>query len=263
MLKKYIKDIVKTELMKQKLNDIYGLARSYNLNSVSDKERQELNEEILILKNLNNNVIDRNKYLKLEISNLILENEKLEESIKNLGGTVSLKDNLLNEKNKEIEELKDLYEQERNKNYKTLESVELKQEIEKLKKENEQLKNLSCTIVVGNDGKLDSLFNQKLKSENEKLKKELLDSKNGLNGANDIIKNTKQENQKLKGDKEVLEEALEESNNYVAYLEKETKKLNEKLDGIKYVIKKQRLSALTYEKLKDTFMLIERYIKES
>lgn len=99
---------------------------------------------------------------------------------------------------KENVKLKDLYEQEKNKNYKTLESEELKQENEKLKHENKQLKNLSCTIVVGNDGKLDSLFNQKLKTENEKLKKELRDSKNGLNGANDVIKNTKQENEKLK-----------------------------------------------------------------
>lgn len=40
--------------------------------------------------------------------------------------------------------------------------------------------------------------NQDLKQENEKLKKELRDSKNGLNGANDIIKNMKQENEKLK-----------------------------------------------------------------
>lgn len=174
--------------------------------------------------------------------------------------------------------LKDLYEQEKDKNYKTLESEELKQENEKLKKEiselellneklnkenkellltpantiteeldilkseneklkkeNEQLKNYYCHIVIDNDGKIDSFFNQELEQENEKLN----------------------------GDKEVLKVALEESKNYVAYLEKETKKLNEKLDGIKYTIKKQRLSALTYEKLKDTFMLIERYIKES
>lgn len=168
MLKRYIKDIVKAELTKQKLNNIYGSSRLYNLNSVSDKERQELNEEISILKNHNNNIIERNKHLKLKIyqirqENEILkqENEKLEKSIKNLGGTLSLKDNLLNEKNKEIEELNYLYEKEKNKNYKTLESLELKQ-------------------------------------ENEKLRKELRDSKNGLNGANDIIKNMKQENQKLK-----------------------------------------------------------------
>lgn len=132
MLKRYIKDIVKTELTKQKLKDIYSSQRSYNLNSVSDKERQELNEQISTLKNYHNNIVERNKYLKLEISRLKRENEKLEESIENLGGTVSLKDNLLNEKNKEIEELKYLYEQEKNKNYKTLESEELKQENEKL-----------------------------------------------------------------------------------------------------------------------------------
>lgn len=128
MLKRYIKDIVKTELTKQKLNDIYGSVKSYNLNSVSDKERQQLNEEILILKNHNDNIIERNKYLKLKISQLIKENEILKQD-----------------------------------------SEETKIRYNKISEENKQLKNLSCTIVVGNDGKLDSLFNQKLKSENEKL----------------------------------------------------------------------------------------------
>lgn len=303
MLKSYIKKIVKSELAKEKLNKSYGkykplvmyfndtihrqnneLSKLYNTNSYLKETIENLEGKLILKGNLLSG-------LKQEYGKLKQENEKLEESIKNLGGTLSLKDNLLNEKNKEIEELKalyeqekleknkflfntygekyeidslkleneelkeenkhlkntlklskntilelkDSYEQEKNKNYKTLESEELKKEIEKLKKENEQLKNLSCTIVVDNDGKLDSLFNQKLKSENEKLI----------------------------GDKEILKDALSESNNYVTYLEKENKKLNEKLNGIKYVIKKQRLSALTYEKLKDTFMLIERYIKES
>lgn len=238
MLKSYIKKIVKSELVEEKLNKSYGkhkslvmyfndtihrqnneLSKLYNTNS-SLKETIENLEGKLILKG---NLLSG---LKQEYVKLKQENEKLEESTKNLGGTLSLKDNLLNEKNKEIEELKeenkhlkitlklsknkilelkDLYEQEKDKNYKTLESEELKQEIEKLKKENE----------------------------------------------------------KLNIDKEVLKVALEESKNYVAYLEKEDKKLNEKLDGIKCVIKKQRLSALTYGKLKKTFILVERYLKES
>lgn len=136
MLKRYIKDIVKTELTKQKLNDIYSSTKSYNLNSVSDKERQELNEQISILKNYYNNMVERNKYLKLEISNLRRENEVLKQD-----------------------------------------SEETKIRYNKISEENKQLKNLSCTIVVGNDGKLDSLFNQKLKSENEKLQRKLREIK--------------------------------------------------------------------------------------
>ena len=45
MFKKYIKDIFKTELTTQKLNDLYGSTISYNLNSFSDKEIQQLKQE--------------------------------------------------------------------------------------------------------------------------------------------------------------------------------------------------------------------------
>ena len=226
MFKKYIQDIAKHEARKILLSN-YKEKLVYEI-----KQKKELEEENNIYFNLYQKQVERTEIL-------------------------------VKEKDKEISELKYLYEQERNKNYKTLESEELKQEIEKLKKENEQLKNLSCTIVVGNDGKLDSLFNKQLRKENEQLKESIVNLEGKLILKGNLLSEQKKENEKLKGDKEVLEDALEESNNFVAYLEKETKKLNEKLDGIKYVIKKQGLSALTYEKLKDTFMLIERYIKES
>lgn len=285
MLKKYIKETVKRELTKQKLNDIYGSSRTYNLNSVSDKERQELNGQISTLKNYNNNMVERNRYLTLEIDKLKQENEKL---------------------NGDKEVLKDALEESNN-------------YVAYLEKENEQLKNLSCTIVVGNDGKLDSLFNQKLKSENEKLKQsienlegklilkgnllseqreeneklknilneihEICDStwgakipyfevrsllnkiraisENALNGENDVIKNISQENEKLKKELRDSKNGLNGANDIIKNMKQENEKLNEKLDGIKHVIKEQRLSALTYEKLKSTFMLIERYLKES
>lgn len=164
MLKRYIKDIVKTELTKQKLNDIYGSARLYNLNSVSDKERQQYDEEISTLKNHNNNIIERNKYLKLEISNLRREYEALKQDSEE----TKIRYNKISEENKQLKDYREIDFKESLQYGYQLE--DLKQENEKLKKENEQLKNLSCTIVVGNDGKLDSLFNQKLKSENEKLK---------------------------------------------------------------------------------------------
>lgn len=75
--------------------------------------------------------------------------------------------------------------------------------------------------------------NQDLEQENEKLKeyikllqedkdvllkqvsqqiKELRDSKNGLNGANDIIKNIKQENQKLKDKLTIISNLVTSSN---------------------------------------------------
>lgn len=98
--------------------------------------------------------------------------------------------------------------------------------------------------------------NQDLEQENEKLKeyikllqedkdvllkqvsqqiKELRDSKNGLNGANDIIKNMKQEN----------------------------KKLIEKLEGVKFVTRKRCVRPLTYDNLKKAVLLIENILKES
>lgn len=229
MLKRFISKVVKSELAKEKLNKQFGKQKNY-----------------------------------VPLTDLDYEYVKLREKIKWLEH-----DNIT---------LKDLYEQEKNKNYKTLESEELKQENiklkelyskekleknkllfnsygekyeidllkqenEKLKKENEQLKNLSCTIVVGNDGKLDSLFNQKLKSENEKLKKQLLDSKNGLNGANDIIKNMKQENQKLKEANSDLTEKLfriESVTNYYENINPDYYTLVEFLKSIKTLSKKVR-----------------------
>lgn len=167
MLKRYIKNIVKTELTKQKLNDIYGLARSYNLNSVSDKERQELNEEISILKNYHNNMVERNKYLKLEISQLRKENEILKQDSED----AKIRYNKISKENKQLKDYREI-------DFKAslhsgFQLEELKQENEKLKQENKQLKNLSCSIVIDNDGKIDSLFNQELKQENEKLKNTL------------------------------------------------------------------------------------------
>lgn len=285
MLKSYIRNIVEREIDGIKLENTLKQLRSEHY--LRDKVESEIKYSEFLVNHKNQIIIG----LKQENEDLKQENEKLEESIKNLGGTLSLKDNLLNEKNKEIKELKvlyeqekleknkflfntygekyeidslkleneglkeenkhlkitlklsknkilelkDLYEQEKDKNYKTLESEELKQEIEKLKQENEQLKNLSCTIVVGNDGKLDSLFNQKLKSENEKLKESIenLDGKLILKG--NLLSEQKQENEKLK----------------------------EKMYNIKGIIHVQHKRTYTNDNLMRTIKLIEDIIKES
>ena len=118
MLKKYIKETVKRELTKQKLNDIYGSSRTYNLNSVSDKERQQYNEEISTLKNYHNNMVERNKYLKLEISNLKRENEKLNyenKLLKQDSEEVKIRHNKISKENKKLNDENNLLKQ-KNKN---------------------------------------------------------------------------------------------------------------------------------------------------
>lgn len=89
-------------------------------------------------------------------SSLKQENELLKESIENLEGKLISKSNLLSEQKEENVKLKNIYSKEK---------------LEKNK----------------------SLFNSYgEKYEIETLKKELLDSKNGLNGANHVIKNNKE-----------------------------------------------------------------------
>lgn len=182
MLKKYIQNIVKSEFQDKELEYFYKNLPSSNTLLQWEKEHEELKEKIRFLKqdklylkerldkekslshSINtsyfNNLVDSKniEILTLQEENenfkkiidkqsqdyLALSNktEKLKESIENLEGKLILKGNLLSEQ---------------------------KQENEKLKKENKQLKNLSCSIVINNEGKLDSLFNQNLKQDNEKL----------------------------------------------------------------------------------------------
>lgn len=84
---------------------------------------------------------------------------------------------------------------------------------------------------------------QELKQENEKLKKELRDSKNGLNGANHVIKNNKEwinsqdKLRLLKSDKEDLQYNLRRKSTQKIqleaknkYLEQENEKLKLKVD---------------------------------
>ena len=213
MLEEYIKETVKNELAKQKLNGMYG------------KNKQVLKQE----------------------------NEKLKHKIKQDSEAYSL----------ELETIMIALEITRTEN-------------EKLKKENEQLKNLSCTIVVGNDGKLDSLFNQKLKSENEKLKKELLDSKNGLNGANYVIKNNKEwinlqdkkikqleeEIRAFKSDKEDLQYNLRRKSTQKNQLETKNKCLEEKFKRIYKTIEENYYQDGYYELLRIKNIVVD-ILKES
>ena len=114
---------------------------------------------------------------------------------------------IINKKDKEIEELKDLYEQEKNKNYKTLELDELKQENEKLKESIEKL-----------EGKLISKCNllSEQKEENKHLKITLKLSKNKILELKDLYEQEKNKNYKtleseeLKKENEQLKDILNE-----------------------------------------------------
>lgn len=292
MLKRYIKDIVKTELTKQKLKDIYISERSYNLNSVSDKERQQYNEEISILKNHNNNINERNKYLKLEISQLRRENETLKqdseetkirynkiskenEQLKNLSCTIVVDndgklDSLFNQKLKsENEQLKEAIE---NLEGKLILKGNL---LSEQKQQNKQLKENIKWFQNDKYVLLKQISEQK--QENEKLRKELRDSKNGLNGANHVIKNNKEWiNSQDKKIKELEEEirCLKSDNEYLQYnlrrkstqkiqLETKNKGLEEKLTKISNVVSLYNTNDITFMSLMSTIDNIRNILKES
>lgn len=172
MLKSYIKKIVKRELVIQKLNHIYGPKRIYDTNIDSSKElTSHLNE---VIHQQNNelsklyNTISSLKEENLKIKELYSK-EKLEKNKLLFNGYgENYEIDLLKQENVKLKKENEILKQD---------SEETKIRYNKISEENKQLKNLSCTIVVGNDGKLDSLFNQKLKSENEKLQRKLREIK--------------------------------------------------------------------------------------
>lgn len=231
MFKKYIRNIVKEEINDIKLENTLKQLRSEHY--WRDKAESEIKHREFLVNHKNQIIIGLDE----ENEDLKQENEKLEESIKKLGGTVSLKDNLLNEKNKEIDKLKDLYEQERNKNYKTLESEELKQEIEKLKQENEKLK----------------IY----------LKK-----------SNDCVKSLEQENEELSSKDFTINDShivqLEDANskietigNMSEKLINKNQKLEEKLTKISNVISLYNTNDITFMSMMSTINNIQYILKES
>ena len=126
MFKKYIRNIVKEEINDIKLENTLKQLKSEHY--WRDKAEREIKNRQVLVNHKNQIIIvleEENEELKQEIVQL-KEKTKWFQNDKN----VLLKQ--ISEQNEEIEELKDLYQQEKNKNYKTLESEELKQEIEKL-----------------------------------------------------------------------------------------------------------------------------------
>lgn len=233
MLKRYIKDIVKTELTKQKLNHIYGSARSYNLNSVSDKERQQYNEEISILKNHNDNIIERNKYLQLQLSQ---EKNKYDDLLKCIDESYKKQSERINELEQQLEDKSLENGNLQFNSYSDKYEINILQnENEKLKQENEQLKNISCSIVIGNDGKLDSLFNKQLRKENEQLKESIENIEGKLILKANLLSEQKQEN----------------------------KKLEDKLSKISNVVSLYNTNEITFMSLMSTIDNIRNILKES
>lgn len=212
------------------------------------KQNKDLKEKIVSLnKQILNYVYGKNAIDVQEKNDLIKknedlkkENDKLKESIENLEGKLILKGNLLSEQKEENVKLKELYSKE------------------KLEK------NKSLFNSYGEKYKIDS------------LKKELLDSKNGLNGANHVIKNNKEwiksQDKKikeleekircLKSDKEDLQYNLRRKSTQKIQLETKNKFFEDKILRIYKTIEENYYQDGYYELLRIKNIILE-ILKES
>lgn len=201
MLKKYIQGIARNEAQKI-------LLTNYKEKLIFEtKEKKELKEENKNLKDqlLSNDyyeIVEENKKLKKE--NEILQrsyNFINNNTLPDLESRVTSKERIateinlmLNKEKRKVEEL----EQENEKLKNSLKGA--KNKILELSSKDFTTNDIHIVQLEDVNSKIETIGNmvEKLVNENKKLKKELRDSKNGLNGANDIIKNMKQENEKLK-----------------------------------------------------------------
>lgn len=169
MLKRYIKDIVKTELIKQKLNDIYGKVsedswehRFHNQVNYTETLVNKKDREILKLREKNKKLIGSKEFLKTSlmeaseyVKSLEQEKELLKESIENLEGKLILKGNLLSEQKQQNEQLKEKIKWLKNDKDVLLKQVSQQyEEYEKLEQKNLKLKEenaKSKLSSLGND----------------------------------------------------------------------------------------------------------------
>lgn len=241
MLKSYIKKIVKTELAKQKLNYIYGSKITYDTNY------DHLNE---LVSHLNEVIHQQNSELsKLYTTNSSLKQEN--EALKQDSEEVKMRYNKISEENKE---LKNTLKGSKN----TI--LELKELYSKEKLD----KNRSLSNSYGKTYEI------------EHLKKELRDSKNGLNGANNVIKNNKEwinsQDKKikeleekircLKSDKEDLQYNLRRKSTQKIQLETKNKCLEDKFLRIYKTIEENYYQDGYYELLRIKNIIVE-ILKES
>lgn len=225
MLKKYIQDIVKSELAKQKLNSIYGLSRSYNLNKVNDEERQQFNKQI---------------------SQLNDEKFKLNQQLFNsYGDRYELQ--VLKQENQELKE--------------SLEKQKHEEELEKLKKENEMLKESIEKI----DGKLilkSNLLSEQ-KEENKNLQGIVTNKERIAKELNSMLNKEKRKNKELKQENEILE--IKSSEYYNKFLSEGIKKekAQELIRLIEKEIDLQGFDQDDFYSPEQTYWRIKKIIKES
>lgn len=179
MLKKYIQDIAKHEARKILLSN-YKEKLVYEI-----KQKKELEEE--------------NRRIKSQLSNNIYFNMYQKQ--------VEHTELLVKEKEKEIEELKVLYEAEKDKNYKTLESEDLKQQNDKLKEEIEKSESETIRLTNLLNEKIDQL--QALKQENIHLNKRLDEYSETLLESIKIKDFLQDENETLKKENKILQKSYD------------------------------------------------------
>lgn len=287
MLKKYIQDIAKHEARKILLSNykeklVYEIKQKKELEEENRRIKSQLSnniyfnmyqkqvehtellvkekeKEIEELKVLYEAEKDKN-YKTLESEVLKQENEKLEESIKNLGGAVSSKNNLLNEKNKEIEQLKEYREIDFKASLRSgFQSEDLKQQNDKLKEEIEKSESETIRLTNLLNEKIDQL--QALKQENIHLNKRLDEYSETLLESIKIKDFLQDENETLKKENKILQKSYDFiSNNELAELQSK-------------VISKERIATelslmLSKEKnknkeLEDKFQRIYKTIEEN
>lgn len=287
MLKKYIQDIAKHEARKILLSNykeklVYEIKQKKELEEENRRIKSQLSnniyfnmyqkqvehtellvkekeKEIEELKVLYEAEKDKN-YKTLESEVLKQENEKLEESIKNLGGAVSSKNNLLNEKNKEIEQLKEYREIDFKASLRSgFQSEDLKQQNDKLKEEIEKSESETIRLTNLLNEKIDQL--QALKQENIHLNKRLDEYSETLLESIKIKDFLQDENETLKKENKIPQKSYDFiSNNELAELQSK-------------VISKERIATelslmLSKEKnknkeLEDKFQRIYKTIEEN
>lgn len=273
MFKKYIRNIVKEEINDIKLENTWkqSISKTY----WEEHFKAQLKHTELLVKGRDKEI----SRLKEVIENLEEENAELKHQVLSNDYYDIVQENKKLKKENEI--LERSYNFISNNTLPDLESRITSKEriatginlmLNKEKRKTEELeKELAKQKLNGMYGKNE----QELKQENKKLKKELLDSKNGLNGANHVIKNNKewinQQDKKIKeleeeirffkSDKEDLQYNLRRKSTKYVQLESKNKVLEEKLTKISSAINPVRNAS--FYGLMCTIDTIRSIIKES
>lgn len=173
-----------------------------------EKKIHDKDDEITIIRNNSKNFKKKNSDLKNEISELIVEEEKLNNELEKLKG----------ENKKEIT------------NYNNLEEIikDKKDEIKNLKKSN-RLKKQKYEEIVQEEYSLKNQINKE-SLKNEDLKREISEKEKKLNIVQEKIQKLLQENDIIMEDVEILENQVKSEEIQLKELEKDLKKNKKTLD---------------------------------